>query len=461
MSFARLLSVVSIALLAGCHEPDIERAETRGTRTETGTCPPPEMRLDDAAISHALSAVDPASRTARMTREVRVLGWIAERDERLTVERMLLWIHERSDELPERWFLAVLVRAPHERWRLDHSVHPEDPIGIRELGHAPSGVEAADFLTRARWTFRPSPGFRRIGAGACRDAWVDRLGGEPPASFRVQGPDVLTEEERRSIRYYEGPTTRIEGRVVDADGRPVAGARVVPEVHPEDGRCSLSDRVTTDAEGRFALSIDPRQEEGYALRVTAQDGASRKRFLGAQEREVTIRLPRESQRTTLELRCALGNRPDDATIRIYAGESRAREDLVDEAYVVRWERGVPSTASARLLVPRGAAHVVVASACGTADVRVDATSPAPITISLPVTDSHPLTLESAGRIGCVEVSSERYGAFQACTPERSLTLPGMAPGEYTISRMDAADPVQASVPARVPVRLPPRRAREP
>src|SRR5690606_40378982 len=133
--------------------------------------------------------------------------------------------------------------------------------------------------------------------------------------------------------------------------------------------------------------------------------------------------------------------PDDATIRIYAGESRAREDLVDEAYVVRWERGVPSTASARLLVTRGAAHVVVASACGTADVRVDATSPAPITISLPVNDSHPLTLESAGRIGCVEVSSERYGAFQACTPERRLSLQGMELVTLIVTRMDAACPL--------------------
>lgn len=454
MTFFPRLSVLSIALLTGCHEPAIDRPETRETRMEAGTCPPPSLRPDEAALSHALSALDEARGTAPVTREVSVLGWVAERDDRLSVERSLLWIHERSNELPERWLLAVLVRNPHERWWIEHSLHPEAPIGIRVLEHAPSIAEAADFLTRARWTFLPSRGVRRTGAGVCRDAWAERLGSEPPASFAVGRPDRLTDEERRSLRYYAGPTTRIEGRVVDGEGRPVAGARVVPEVHPEDGCCSLSDRVTTDAEGRFALSIDPRQEQGYALRVTAPDGASRKRFLGAEEREVTIRLPRGSRRAMVVLRCTHGNRPDDATIRIYAGESRAREDLMDEASVVRWERGVPSSASARLLVPHGAAHVVVASACGTADVHVDAASP--ITISLPVSESHPLTLESEGRIGCVEVSSERYGAFQACTAESSLTLPGMAPGEYTISRMDGADPVQASVPSRGPVRLLPR-----
>lgn len=92
-----------------------------------------------------------------------------------------------------------------------------------------------------------------------------------------------------------GPT--LTGRVVDADGRPVAGARVVS--HPDELRKaaelakagaegSRSFVGTSDADGRFAVPIDPK---GVQLILTASaDAGIGQAAAGPKDRDVEIRL---------------------------------------------------------------------------------------------------------------------------------------------------------------------------
>lgn len=464
------MMMMASAACGGFASPEPVAESERVVRASEG-CPPEALRLDDAVVQDALAEWERASRDPGATREVSVLGWLIQRDSRpLTVETIAAWLHETSSERQDRWILLHLSRERNRRWRVAQSFHDDGRAGIQQFDHPPTVAEAEAFFGLAAFDLTSSRGFRRVGAGVCRDAWLARFGAAPPHSFAVRGPEFLSDEARRSLAHYEGPTRRIEGRVFDVDGQPVAGARIVPKLVPTDPCCALSDRVETDAEGRFALFIDPREEANYALHITGPSGASRSRFLGAGEHEVTIVLPRESRWTTISLECEATERPGDGEVRVYTGRSYDRGSLIAQEQVSVWSRSAPYTISIRAHLPRGVVRVAGASACGTIDRLVDLSSADVratdrVTLTLPDAAAHSVTFtlqdpSEEGGVGCLGFSSERYGAFQACTSATQLTLSGIHPGVYTVSRFDRSDPLSVQVPAGEAMPLPPRQPLE-
>lgn len=458
--------IMMMASSAACGGLASPAPESERVDRATEGCPPEALRLDDAAVQDALAEWGRASRDPGATRDVSVFGWMIQRDSRpLTVETIAAWLHETSSERPDRWILLHLSRERNRRWRIAQSFHDDGRRGIQPFEGAPTGAEAEAFFGLAGFDFTPFRGFRRIGAGVCQGAWLARFGAPPPPSFAVRGPDFLPDEARRSLAHYDGPTLRIEGRVLDVDGQPIARARIVPKLVPTDACCALSDRVETDAEGRFALFVDPREEENYALHVTDPSGASRSRFLGSGEREVTIVLPRESRFTTITLECEATERPGDGEVRVYTGRSYDRGSLIAQEQVSVWSRSAPYTISIRAHLPRGVVRVAGASACGTFDRLVDLSSSDlratdRVTVPLPDASAHSVTFTlqdptEEGGVGCLGLSSERYGAFQACTSATQLTLSGIHPGVYTVSRFDRSDLLSIQVPASETVTLPP------
>jgi hypothetical protein len=61
----------------------------------------------------------------------------------------------------------------------------------------------------------------------------------------------------------KNPPARVEGRVTDAEGRPVAGLTV--EAIPRGKEIPWSPGATTDAQGRFALSLAAPGSYGFVL----------------------------------------------------------------------------------------------------------------------------------------------------------------------------------------------------
>lgn len=97
-----------------------------------------------------------------------------------------------------------------------------------------------------------------------------------------------------SIESRAQAVARIEGRVVDADGKPVAGAEVASfwTVDEESGELKALGGAKTDADGRFAL-----KEEFYgAFALTAYDAG--------RERAALVVIPRDALDTPVEVRLA-------------------------------------------------------------------------------------------------------------------------------------------------------------
>ncbi|MHB1555873.1 MAG: carboxypeptidase-like regulatory domain-containing protein [Isosphaeraceae bacterium] len=87
-----------------------------------------------------------------------------------------------------------------------------------------------------------------------------------------------------------GPGRTIRGRVVDATGRPIAGARIMPEIH---GRTDLSAlRAETDADGRFDWRHAPLEMEVLKVEDLAEGQEVRRREPGAGVTEIVLTMPR-------------------------------------------------------------------------------------------------------------------------------------------------------------------------
>lgn len=90
---------------------------------------------------------------------------------------------------------------------------------------------------------------------------------EPRLWSMAQAPGVLpkraaallpaTSDEVKAMKVYVEAGVRLEGRLVDVDGRPVAG-RVVAVRIQEDGSRQQTDRATVRGDGAFALDLDKR-----------------------------------------------------------------------------------------------------------------------------------------------------------------------------------------------------------
>ena len=70
---------------------------------------------------------------------------------------------------------------------------------------------------------------------------------------------------RPALRLAQNPRATIGGRVTDADGRPVAGARV--QAVPGGKDILWSPEAPTDADGRFQLSVDAPAEYVFLVFV--------------------------------------------------------------------------------------------------------------------------------------------------------------------------------------------------
>lgn len=120
---------------------------------------------------------------------------------------------------------------------------------------------------------------------------------------------------------------RIEGRVVDADGKPVLGAEVASfwSVDEETGELKAFDGAKTDADGRFAL-----KEQVYGdLTLAAYDAGRERAALvvvpgDALDKPVEVRLaPAVRVRGKLDSK-ELGHAPSWANIYLYTASRQAR-----------------------------------------------------------------------------------------------------------------------------------------
>ncbi len=87
-----------------------------------------------------------------------------------------------------------------------------------------------------------------------------------------------------------GPGRTIRGRVVAHDGRPVARARITPEIH---GRTDLSaSRAETDTDGRFEWKHAPLEMEVLKVEYPAEGQEVRRSAPGAGVTEIVLTMPR-------------------------------------------------------------------------------------------------------------------------------------------------------------------------
>lgn len=87
-----------------------------------------------------------------------------------------------------------------------------------------------------------------------------------------------------------GPGRTIRGRVVTPDGRPVARARITPEIH---GRTDLSAlRAETDADGQFEWKHAPTAMEVLKVEYPAEGQEVRRSAPGAGVTEIVLTMPR-------------------------------------------------------------------------------------------------------------------------------------------------------------------------
>ncbi len=87
-----------------------------------------------------------------------------------------------------------------------------------------------------------------------------------------------------------GPGRTIRGRVVAHDGRPVAGARVTPEIRGRTDLCAL--RAETDADGRFEWTHAPLEMEVLKVDNPAEGQEVRRSAPGAGITEIVLTMPR-------------------------------------------------------------------------------------------------------------------------------------------------------------------------
>ncbi|MCU0724424.1 MAG: carboxypeptidase-like regulatory domain-containing protein [Planctomycetes bacterium] len=173
-----------------------------------------------------------------------------------------------ADLAPGRATVRVEAVGYEEKW-VDVAVPAAGPVEVRLYRQRPLAgvvVDAEDRPVRgARVRLVDEEGAERFGELATDDEGrfrFARIGGryavvaEDPGSTAGLAPDVVgpADPGREDLRLVLRPGLALDGRLLDAAGRPLAG--VVASAGPDAGRPPRS-YARTDAEGRFRLSRLP------------------------------------------------------------------------------------------------------------------------------------------------------------------------------------------------------------
>jgi hypothetical protein len=120
-----------------------------------------------------------------------------------------------------------------------------------------------------------APGYGRWWSDACASDWLRHQPSHKPGSNWQRNFDQLDFNVRPGmgpVRIVVERGVRVRGRVIDPDGRPVAGAAVVPALTGGDDALGERFRATTGPDGGFALDLPASGAATY--RLEARDGSA-------------------------------------------------------------------------------------------------------------------------------------------------------------------------------------------
>jgi beta-lactamase regulating signal transducer with metallopeptidase domain/Leucine-rich repeat (LRR) protein len=222
----------------------------------------------------------------------------------------------RLDQQKARTNPPVVVRLPESVQRKLDAQLPQRPPGISLNGHvldAEKGTPIVDFVVQKGSTNFTTTNqivwqHYTMGYAENQGAWSARLEDPYDRAVRILAPgyvpETLTRESLagRSTSDLEVRLRRgqpVQGTVIDADGRPVSGARVylttVQPLYLEDGKTIYGpfkgDSTTTDNSGRFILRGEGGSFQKVAV-VTADNHLVWPAFQSNPSQDLRIVLPR-------------------------------------------------------------------------------------------------------------------------------------------------------------------------
>jgi RNA polymerase sigma factor (sigma-70 family) len=204
-----------------------------------------------------------------------------------------------------------------------------------------AGVTRAMSLTRAKIAaILIAAGLLIAGAGVL--ARQSPTAGEPPPGNQKSEPG--TRESVPAAADEEADAVEVRGRVVDPDGKPLAGAALSVWVRGAKGE-SRRARETTGADGRFRVTVRGADLRGPATLVATAESYgldwSELPYPLPKGHEVALRLPRDDVLVSGRLVNLEGHGIAGATVRVRRVEKRADGgDLADfVATKRRWARG--------------------------------------------------------------------------------------------------------------------------
>lgn len=229
--------------------------------------------------------------------------------------------------------------------------------------------------------------------------------------------------------------SRVEGRVVDVAGAPVADAKVTLR----SSRSSANNTATTDSSGTFSLPVS---REAHVLTVVKDGFATHTRRLEADGAPSAITLTR-----TDGLRVRLTDARDGRTLDGYVV-------AVDKAGLQVARADEPQKDGAMLVPIAAGDYRISVSADGYASQSVRATVPHTAELRLALTPGGALVLQadraSADLVKLVMPSGEEYVRCQ-CNGIAEIRLTGLttkvehvAPGTYTLQLLDARGLIKAT-----------------
>lgn len=227
------------------------------------------------------------------------------------------------------------------------------------------------------------------GEGAGPHAAVVALSIQHPEHARTRLPQVLVVADGPPLEVTLAPIVALVGRVVDPEGRPLAGARV--QAYGTDQRAEES--VVTDPEGRFTLAGVPARS--IVLQAAREGFATARLAVTAPVESVVLRL--EELGPPLRGRVVLaGGEPAVGFAVLVVAEKETGDSL--EAAAVRYSADTDAAGAFSIAgVPAGRTFLVRAAGRGF-DVRARgvAAGGEPVTLRLPSVQELVAMVEAAG-----------------------------------------------------------------